>query len=115
MLCRNAGGQFGLIGLEHVEMNFERIAVVHIRLILAAPAKRLPAGDCVQARDIDPALGEQPRMLLRPILADRANQSHLGEITRRIRKKHGRPAKHIIPPLGRSLDTIQSDRTNDEQ
>ena len=61
---------------QHVEMNFERFAVVHVRQILAAPAKRLAAGNDLQARRVDAAIAKHSRVFGRPILAHGAEQMH---------------------------------------
>ena len=45
--------------LEDVQMDFERFAVVHVRQIFAAPAKRLGARHDVQARGVDPPVFQQ--------------------------------------------------------
>ncbi len=108
-------GQHRIEFLEHVQMHFQRLAIVHVRQIPAAPAECLCPADDVQARGVDPPAGEQGRMLGRKVFAHHAHQPHGREITGRIGKIGGRAAQHIVAPLAGGFDTVQSNRSDDEQ
>ncbi len=93
---------------EHVEMDFERFAVVHVGLVFAGPAKGFAAFDDVQAGGVDAAGFEQLRVLGGPIFADDADELHGRKIAGRIGKKDGRAAEHVVAARRRGFDAIKA-------
>ena len=62
----------GLLG-DDVQVDRDRLSLVHVAFILAGPAERLGTGPSLQAGEIDFALGEDGPMLIGKILADHAH------------------------------------------
>ena len=109
-------GQDGVELGHHVQVQAERLAVVHVRQIAAAPAEGLAAGDDLQAGRVDRALLEHLQMLRRPILADHARQADRSEEAGRIGKEHGRTAQHVVAlPVRGRFHAIQGNRTHNHQ
>ena len=106
-------GQHGVEVLQHVQLQVERLAVVHVRQILAAPAEGFAAGNDLQAGGVDAPGLEHGGVFRRPILAHHAGQPHGGEEAGRVGEEHGRAAQHVVALLGGRFDAVQSDGTDD--
>ena len=80
----------------HVEAQVERLAVVHVFQVTAAPAERFAAGNDLQAGRVDLSPAEQFQVFRRPVFADHASQQHRREKTGGIGKENGRAAQHVL-------------------
>ncbi len=89
-------------------MDFQRLTIVHVRQVLASPAKRLRAFHDLQSRRVDPAIRQELGVLGRPIVAHDAHELDGSEIAGRIRKEHGGAAEHVVSRRGAYLAYIGS-------
>ena len=99
-----------------VQVQAERLAVVHVRQIATAPAEGLAAGNDLQAGRVDRSFPQHCQVFRRPIFADHARQADRSEEAGRIGKEHGRAAQHVIALAMRGrFHAIQGNRTHNHQ
>src|SRR5205085_8547674 len=60
---------------KNVKLHFERLAVVHVGLVLALPEERFAAGNDVQAGGINLAGPQKTHVLVWKVFANNANQA----------------------------------------
>ncbi|GBD35730.1 hypothetical protein HRbin36_00845 [bacterium HR36] len=66
---------------QHVQMDFQRIAVIHVGVIPSPPVKRLATTTNLQATQINTPLAELFEMFGRKILTDHSHQMDFGKQT----------------------------------
>ncbi len=99
----------------HVQLQVERLAVVHVFQVSPPPTERLSAGDNLQSGGVDVPFAEQFAVFLRPILADGAGEPHGGEVTGGVGEEDGRAAQQVIALLRGGFHAVQRDRSNNDQ
>src|SRR5262249_2754612 len=102
-------------GTKNVEMYFNRVALVHVVVITAGPAKRLAASLHAQPGRVDLAALKELEVFLWKILANHSHQSRLSEEARLIREARLRPAQTIVHGAERGLNRIKCNRANNQQ
>src|SRR5262245_27158024 len=88
-------GQDRVKRIQHVQMDSDSVAGVHVLMISALPAESFSRlGD--QAGRVDVTAVQQPSVLSRKVIPDNTHESRLGEETGRISKKSGRAAQSFF-------------------
>ena len=99
---------------EDVQVRAQRLAIVHIRRVLARPEEGLAARDALQSGQIDIARTQQLRVLLREIVSHHGHDLHVREVARGERDICGRAAQHAIHFSVRRFHAVICDRTNND-
>ena len=98
---------------EHVQLGVERLAVVEVPAVHAAPEERLAAGDVLDVVG-DRRRGARAARLGRgEVVADRADHAHLVEERRGEREVHGGAAEHALALPERGPDRVIGDGSDD--
>ena len=97
---------------EDVELQVQRVALVHVLVIAPGPRAGEPAAP-LQAGQIDAALREELDLVLRKVLADRRHHLHRREEARGHRKVGRRATQGAIDFAMRGFDGIKEDRSDD--
>jgi hypothetical protein len=105
-------GQLGLEVAEHVELCVERVADVHVPLVLARPEEGLATLDVLDVVGVHAARVEHLVLGLAEVVADRADDAHVAEERRGQGEVHGGAAEHALAIPEGSLHRVEGDRSN---
>jgi hypothetical protein len=79
MFARNRTSEASDSAVRNPQLGVDRLARVQIPAVLAVPEERPPAGDLLDARDVDTAAAHDLELLLAEVLADRADDADVVE------------------------------------
>ena len=108
-----AGGKHRVEAREHVQLRVDRLRDLHVRVVATCPEERPVAGDLLDVFDVDPARLEDGELLGAEVVADHADDPHVGEEACRKREVRRRAAEDALAPPERRLDGVERDRADD--
>jgi len=100
---------------QDVEIDLDGFGFVHVLEIRAVPAESLAAGAFFQPGGVDVAAIEDGGEIVRPIIADNADEADGGEETGGAGEVDGRSTDDVLAFAERCFECIQADRSGDEQ
>ena len=101
---------------QHVQLHVERLAVVHVRQVLAPPAEGLAAGHDLQARGVDvPRPGACACAPAGQSSPTTPTSRTVVKIAGGIGEEHGRAAQHVVALLAGRFDAVQGHGTDDHK
>ena len=108
-----ARGEHRVEPREHVQLRVDRLRDLHVRVVAAGPEERLNTGDLLDVLDVDPARLEDGELLGAEVVADHADNPHVGEEARRQREVRRRTAEDAFTSSERRLDGVERDGADD--
>ena len=112
---REPSESLGSNSAEDVELRVVGVGDVQVVLVVAAPEEGLAPGDPLDVGDVDPARAQELDVLVGEVVADRADDVHVGEHARREREVNRGAAEHAVALPERGPHGVESDGADDGQ